>query len=312
MLPLFSLSAKDRDYVWLKLQRGISLFQQKQYGEAMVLFSECQTIAPANADIEFWIGRIYEVEGDYELAKLQYQKALSFYRLEEPVTADQIYQTSLHLSDVYIQLKDEYNFLDTLDTLLNRTSSKSLQDREKLYLSLYNTLKREGLNKVLELYRIQNSFEVEVFNRKADYYQKQSKDPQKATLNLMLSVVSSLTTILEELESMDISFIFTEDQNASQLSIEKITDVQEVNKIYSEVYSDLALLLAEKSRIKSIQEYIQKNQVMENLYAFAKQLKQEGDTKNAIDVLWICIKYPYNSRVSKWANRLFLEISSKH
>lgn len=306
------MQAKDRDYVWLKLQRGIAFFQEKQYGEAMVLFSECQTIHPSHADVEFWIGRIYEVEGDYELAKLQYKKALSLYRFEDPLTADQIYQTSLHLSDVYLKLNDEANFLTILDDLLNQSNSGTLEEREKLYLSLYNTLKREGLNKVLELYRIQNSFEIEIFNRKASFYQKKSEESQKATLNLMLSVVSSLTTILEELESMDISFIFTEKQNASQLSIEKITDAKEVNKLYSEVYSDLALLLAEKSRVKSIQDYIRKNEVMENIYYFAMQLKKEGDVKNAIDLLWICIRYPYNQRVSKWANRLFGEISSKH
>lgn len=299
----------DKDYLWLKLQSGIAKFEKKQYGDAMVLFSECETLDASSGDVAYWIGRVYEVEGDYELAKLQYQKAINFYQFQEPFTIDQIFESSLHLAESYLKLGDRANYLLVLDSLLDKNSKKSKEEQAKTYQSIFSLFNKSGLNKVLELYRIDNNLDMELFMRKGAYY-KSIGDGESAKKYYLLSVVTALSTILNECEALDISFIFTNPDNVKQGSIEKITSDKSVSNLTTTYYDDLAKLLAKVGNNIMFKDYIEKSKLMENIYTLATILKQQKEPNKAIDLLWIPITYPFNSHIAKSSNRLFLEISS--
>ena len=301
--------AIDKDYLWLKLQSGIDKFQKKQYGDAMVLFSECEILDASNGDVAYWIGRVYEVEGDYELAKLQYQKAINYYQFQEPFTIDQIFESSLHLADTYLHLGDRTNYISLLDSLSSKNAKKSLSERDKDHQAILSLFNKSGLNKVLELYRLDNNLDMELFSRKGAYF-KSIGDIDQSKKYFLLSIVTSLSTILNECESHDIAFIFTNQDNANQSSNEKITKDMSVSSLTTTHYGDIAKLLSNVSNNTMIRDYISKSNLMENIYTLAVLLKQQKNSQAAIDILWIPITYPHNAHISKNANRLFLEISS--
>lgn len=293
----FLFGGEERDYTWIKLQQGIEHFNNKNYGDAMVLFSQCQEFLPNDADVAYWIGRVYEVEGDFQLAIKQYEKALNSYNLEPPGNDERIYETILHLADVNLKLGNEEQFLASLSDLLDKGTLSSPEERVELYTALESAFNKGGLDKVLELYRLHGSFEHEIYWRKADYYY-QEKEFDKAKINLMLGIVSTLSVIIREIEETDIEFIFTNEENAQQ----------DIN--IGSFYTSIPDLLIDVAREDYIRDFIETDQLISNLYQFADILYQQGDVDAAIDVLWTCIKYPYNEQWSRNANRLFMEISA--
>ena len=62
------------------IEKGIILFQQSKYGEALKVFEMSATVSNTNADSYFWMGRCYEATGDKEEARLNYERAIALDR----------------------------------------------------------------------------------------------------------------------------------------------------------------------------------------------------------------------------------------
>lgn len=333
LISSISLHAgEQRDYAWLKLQEGINLFHSHQYGDAMVEFRQCRELNRNWPDVEFWIGQIYEVEGDYVLALKQFEKAITLYQGEANFRTDDIFQTYLHLADIYSKTGRSQQFLETLEKLLSNGNQTDRDERTVIYSAVKSALATGGMNKVLELYRIENSWEIEVYHRKSEYFIVE-ENWLEAETNLIMAVLSSLSAVISEMERIDINFLFTSKENAAETDNGKLaysgdnTDLnKDLNLLTKNTYSDLSLFLKDVSRNDYIQDYIVESRMIENLYLLADVLYRqsffsEGNpSKNnesaqqlrqqAIDILWLCIKYPHQPQWSQNANRLFIEISS--
>lgn len=68
---------RDWKFTDAHLEKGIALFKQKNYEEALKTFRMSVEVSNTYPDGYFWIGRCYEVAGDKEDAIAYYQRALS-------------------------------------------------------------------------------------------------------------------------------------------------------------------------------------------------------------------------------------------
>ncbi len=62
------------------IEKGIILYEQKKYDEAMKVFTLAGTVSNSDADVYYWMGRCFEATGDRENARANYQRA---YALDE-------------------------------------------------------------------------------------------------------------------------------------------------------------------------------------------------------------------------------------
>jgi tetratricopeptide (TPR) repeat protein len=60
------------------IEKGIVLYEQKQYPEALEVFGIAATVSNTNADAYYWIARCYEATGRKDQALQNYQRALAF------------------------------------------------------------------------------------------------------------------------------------------------------------------------------------------------------------------------------------------
>ena len=69
---------RDWHFVEPYIEKGIILFEEKNYDEALKTFRNATTIAYTNPDCYFWMGRCYEAIGRKEDALDSYSRALTF------------------------------------------------------------------------------------------------------------------------------------------------------------------------------------------------------------------------------------------
>lgn len=62
------------------IEKGIVLYDQKKYNEALKIFHLASTVSNTNADAYFWMARCYEVTGKKEEAVTNYERAISLDR----------------------------------------------------------------------------------------------------------------------------------------------------------------------------------------------------------------------------------------
>lgn len=80
-LALFEECIKrDWKFTEAYIEKGIALFDQKKYTNALEVFKLGATVSNTNADTYFWLGRCYEVLNDKQQAKENYERALSLDR----------------------------------------------------------------------------------------------------------------------------------------------------------------------------------------------------------------------------------------
>ena len=74
-----------RDYYFLDayMDKGQTLYDQKNYKAALSVFNLAATITPTYADAYFWMGKTKEALGNKAEAKLDYQRA---YGLDKTMT----------------------------------------------------------------------------------------------------------------------------------------------------------------------------------------------------------------------------------
>jgi tetratricopeptide (TPR) repeat protein len=68
---------RDWRFADAHVEKAIIQFEKKQYDEALKTLRTALTVANTNADAYYWMARCYEATGNRELARLNYERALS-------------------------------------------------------------------------------------------------------------------------------------------------------------------------------------------------------------------------------------------
>ncbi len=74
-IPLYSQDADEAE--WILYRKGINYYNSKDFSEAFKYFREA-AVKRDFPEAEYYIGRIFENEGEFSLALKQYERAENF------------------------------------------------------------------------------------------------------------------------------------------------------------------------------------------------------------------------------------------
>jgi len=155
---------------WILYQKGVDLFEQGSLSNALDLITLSAGNGILTPEATYMIGRIYEAEGDYLLAKKQYNEALANAKFLY-IPGDK-WQIHYSLADLSLNEKDfdqyEQILLSIFDDEMKRNSE--IIRREHSYIQV---LKSDGLDKLLLLYRLKLTYSLEATSRLGRFYNKQ-------------------------------------------------------------------------------------------------------------------------------------------
>ncbi|MDC7223625.1 MAG: hypothetical protein PQJ60_07765, partial [Spirochaetales bacterium] len=140
------LSEKEKNMpVWVLMEKGKASFREGDFATALTYFTYSRNKGAVLPEAEYWMGRVYEEEGELPLAILQYEKSLDQARyLYIPEEKTEIVY---RLAGAYLKGQEpekyEYRLQRLIDDEVDR--SREVVEREHLYTS---TLKEKGLDEL--------------------------------------------------------------------------------------------------------------------------------------------------------------------
>jgi tetratricopeptide (TPR) repeat protein len=191
---------------WILYERGNAMFAQREYGRALQLYAEALSTAGIFPEAEVGIGDVYFEEGEFRLAREQYEKAYSqksAFRI-----ADTQYEVLYKLADLY-QNENMYNRME--DSLLKIVADdKQFSDpsSERLKNQIQKNYTTKGIDHTLFLYQFDAPFAQVAHSRLGLFYYRSGRYEQ-AILELLYSVIYNATQINAILHSRDFDYQFT-------------------------------------------------------------------------------------------------------
>jgi len=218
LMPLFSQEEGGDDILtagiqeldnmesWLLFEKGIFSYDTRNYGEALNSFNKLIERHGVYPEAEYWIGRVFEQEGEYILAEKQYLKALEAERIL--LIPHEKYEIKYRLAQLYKNLEN----YDSYKQILNSIVLDELQVNQLALANenaAINTLKRDGIDRSLLLFRHKITYSVDSFNQLGVYYYK-TGDYRGATSKLIYPLLSLFSQAVEYLRNLDPYFVYPE------------------------------------------------------------------------------------------------------
>jgi tetratricopeptide (TPR) repeat protein len=202
-------------------------------------------------EADFWIGETYRVEGELAISEQQYRKALQNRALLQ--TPSLALTIEYRLAQI---LRERRRFQDMEACYADILQSDTLWQESEQFVrkAMIRTLKTEGVNRFLTMYRYKNP-KTEAAHRELGFYYLSSGRHGKALDHLMFAVLIQNTTIIDEILRRQFDYTFT----------------------------TLAALEPALERRKELQKYRQEVAYFHTLYALACALYADGDERAARD-----------------------------
>ncbi|MCX7025632.1 MAG: hypothetical protein NT080_13605 [Spirochaetes bacterium] len=161
-------------------------------------------------EAEYWIGLVFMQEGEYELARMQFERAESMadsYRVPDDrftvlYTLSFVYRTAGKMRDYEMALLE----IADADPLFSDQSRQYL--RTRMMETLIEAGPRAGFDKFISLYRLKSAFALRAFDELGSYYLDSNRD-DRALLYLAAAVDIVAANIVESVKSDDPSFVYT-------------------------------------------------------------------------------------------------------
>ena len=204
----FSKTEDDTIPAWILFQKGMNLYNQKNYGEAFKFFREA-TDKNEYPEAEYWIGKIFENEGENTLALRQYEKALNIsYKAE---SSEFYIAVLLSIANIYDKQKKINLYEETLIRLITDVKKEAKADMEYEKV-LEERLIATGLDKAIYYFRYDIDPLITPYGELGIYYLKNSRD-RNAIRYLSSSVIILLTRLIEVNKEYDPHYEYTNSRN---------------------------------------------------------------------------------------------------
>ncbi len=166
-LPLFSQTLTNFEQELL-IQNGIAAFNERKFDLALTNFTIVKNSTQlANPKVDFWIGRVFESEGEFALAEQQFITAIDGSRIweQKELEVTVIY----HLADFYYAQERYSEFVENLESIIYLEEQPSTESMV-LERSIINNLNVRGLNATLVLLRKPLTFSLQAYTLLGKYY----------------------------------------------------------------------------------------------------------------------------------------------
>jgi len=215
LLPvsLPGLQAGEEAPLWLKLEEARNALRDRELGTALQIYREILGDAEENGktvpEAEMGLGYIFEQEGELELARVQYQRALD--HADGLYVPEDRFTILYRLAGIYSRSLQYGRYEQTLRTILALGSGTSGgPDSQALAYqeAMYTVLLRNGPDKLFTLYRkdernIQRAYgELGLYCYRTGLY-------REAVRNLIPSLVTPLTNAVSYRRDRDFEYEYT-------------------------------------------------------------------------------------------------------
>lgn len=271
-------SATLRDPPWLLLELGKRAFREKNFGQALDYFRTSIARGGITPEAEMWIGRVFEEDGELDLAENQYQRALAdASQFEIPAEATTI---RYDLARIYNNTNQYGKYEVTLKKIVSL--DKQFVDPTEAFTrqSMVRVLKTDGLDKLLVLYRLDNQETLQAHSELGELYYRTGRYSD-SILNLTFAVITVFTVAIDAYRAEHPAYSFSSLDN-------------------------LFLLATKHPRINN---FLNSSNIFKDLYYLAASLYANGDGERAAAIWKLIMRHtPMNT----WWLRSDAQLSSPH
>ncbi len=191
---------------WILLEKGKEFLEEKEYGKALNLFQNAlnrkRGIYP---EAEMFIGDVFFLEGEYDLAIFHYQNA---YKLVNAFTIpSDKYVLLYRMAALYLQKKNYKDMAEKLNEIVSDSSLNKNMDMKNLQFKILSLYGRGGLNEVLKLYRFNENFTIDAYNQLGWFYYKTGRY-RAAISSFLFSSISVLSNSIDYIREKDPDYSF--------------------------------------------------------------------------------------------------------
>jgi tetratricopeptide (TPR) repeat protein len=158
---------------WISYQKGLYEYSRGEYGKALFYFREALNRNPVMPEAEMAIGDVYMTQGEYVIAEKQYLKAYDERRVFS--VPEQTYTVQYKLADLY----ERWNKYDKMEAgLLAIVNDSQVFTSEKYAFfkrKLQESYLTNGINRMVKLYRLADTFATRAHLRLAVFYYKSGR-----------------------------------------------------------------------------------------------------------------------------------------
>jgi len=232
----------------------------------------------AYPEAEYWIGEIFRVEGELNLAIDQYKLAYSLKELLE--VPDFSLQILYRLSDLYLIKKQYLDMENSLTAIVQQDSLWTDTDKTYMRTIMFRTLDENGIDRFLTLYRYDNGLMEQAHRRLGIYYYTTGRHP-RAVEHLAFAFLIQTTTLIESLQQRQFDYTFTN-------------------------FKDLLSTIAKKPELI---DYVKHVEYYRTLYYLGAALYAVGVQSTAMEV-WKNLEN--QSEAGEWRDRSISQIRRPH
>ena len=228
-------SADQKTAYWLTYEQGNAAIAKKEFGQALQLYKEAVSQAGIFPEAEMAIGDVYLEEGEWELARRQYEKAYNernaFYVPNSRY--DVLYKLAslFESQELYNQMEDDLGLIIADDKSYAETATSRLRTQvEKNYFE-------KGIDRVLLLYTFEDTFAAAAHSKLGWFYYRTGRFSPSVS-HLLYSVLYHVSQIKTYLEESDAEYQFStlEELLASTQRSKELLDYATAVGLFKDLY----------------------------------------------------------------------------
>lgn len=239
---------------WVYLEKGKKAFREREFGIALRYFREAIRQKAVYPEAEYWIGKVFEEESEFGLAEKQYK--LAYEQRGQLTIPDDKYTILYQLARIYQYNDDTTSYVEVLQAIVEDDKVFSSPEYHSFRTAINSTLREQGLNRLLILYRLQSDFSLQAHSA-LGIYNYEREEYKNATLHFLFTVITLFSNCITEIRTKR---PFYEFENAA----------------------DCLTIIMDNSLLK---DYVLDNGLFVNMYYLASSLYAEGESDVSLE-LW--------------------------
>jgi Tetratricopeptide repeat len=191
---------------WLLLDKGKNAFRDKKFGTALEFFRASIERGGETPEADMWIGRVFEEEGELDLAEDQYNRALA--NKGQFLIPDESVEILYDLARIYDNTNSWGKYEVTLKRIVTMDTQFTSATDEGTRQAMVRILENDGLDKLLLLYRLDDKKTQDAHSQLGTFDYRTGRY-QDAILNLMFSALTIFSSVMERYASENPDWEFT-------------------------------------------------------------------------------------------------------
>jgi tetratricopeptide (TPR) repeat protein len=254
---------------WVLYQQGEKAFREGELGIALSYYRVAVEKEITFPEAEVGLGRVFQEEGNHVLALEHYQAA--YEARQQLLIPEEQYAILYRTASVHEIQGKHADYRRTLSQVVADHEIYAGDGSDRFRDSLRSVLLEDGLDRLVQLYRVENGFARRAHARLGEFYYRNGRG-RDATMHLVFATLQTLTASIQEQRRIEPGY----------------------------VYQSLGEFLRRARRNPLLSEFHRQTGLFETLYYLGASLYFQGHHRRGIEVWSVVSGLP---EAGSWANR---------